>query len=488
MPALLERIAALNWKYVAFGAAAVLVGGYLVFGRGGALGPTLAVAPGDFSEQVSVSGTVIAAESSDLGFAANGRITGIYAKVGQRVSAGAILAETENADLVATVAQKSANLASLLAGARPEKLAVDQAAVANAEAALADAVTAAYTASDDAVHNKTDAFFTNPRVTPKFVFAVTDSGLETSVENERLALEQALQAWSVLADGVTANNAALALTMVQGYQSKVVQYLADLNGALNKAVADQTTSAATLSSYATTLATARTNVNTAATALTSAASALSSAEKTLALDQAGPTSADAAAAEAELANAKAQLAKTRVIAPFTGVVTRMDAKVGEIVSPTTSEISMQSDGVFQIETYIPEVSIANVAVGDPATTTLDAYGDSAAFPSLVVLVDPAETVKDGVPTYKTTLVFTRPDPRIRSGMTANVVIETGMLHDAIVIPTGALGLDSTGTYVSVAAGKQAEKRYVVTAGSPALGETLITSGLLAGDVILLSPR
>lgn len=488
MPALLEKIAAFNWKYLAVGAAVVLVGGYVVFGRGAALGPTLTIAPGDFRQEVSVSGTVIAARSADLGFAANGRIIGTYATVGQHVAAGTILAETENADLVATVSQKEADLASLLAGMRPEQVAVAQAAVGNAEAALADSITSAYTAADDAVHNKTDAFFTNPRVAPKFVFIVTDAGVETSVENERLALEQALQAWSVLADGVTANNAALALPMVQGYQAKVVQYLADLNGALNKAVPDQTTSAAALSADAATLATARTNVNTAATALTTAASALTSAEKTLDLDQAGPTSADIAAAQAQLQNAKALLAKTRVVAPFGGVVTRMDAKVGEIVSPTTSEISMQSDGTFQIETYIPEVSIANVALEDPATTTLDAYGSSVEFPSLVVLVDPAETVKDGVPTYKTTLVFAKPDPRIRSGMTANVIIETGVLHGAIVIPTGAIGLDSTGTYVSVVNGKSAEKRYVTTGGSPALGETLITAGLSAGDVILLSPR
>ena len=488
MPILLEKVAALNWKYLALGAVVVLAGGYLAFGRGGAQGPTLTVTPADFKQQVSVSGTVTAAQSADLGFAANGRITGIYAKVGQHVYAGTILAQTDNGDLVATVAQKQAKLDALLAGTRPEQVAIASAAVGNAEAALITAVTSAYTTSDDAVHNKIDVFFTNPRVSPQLSFNSTNSQLANSVQNERRAIESVLSQWSALVAGLTSANAADSAAKAEAYENQVIQFLADANAALNQAVPDSSTSASTLSSYATTLATARANVNTAATALTNAIAALVDAEKTLTLDQAGPTAADVAAAQADVANAKALLAKTRVVAPFDGTVTRMDAKAGEIVSPTSSEISMQSDGVFQIETYVPEVSIANVAAGDLATTTLDAYGSSAAFSSTVISVDPAETVKDGVPTYKTMLAFAAPDPRIRSGMTASVVIETGTLRDAIVIPSGAIGLDTKGTYVSVVKDGGTARQYVVTGGSPALGETLITSGLSAGDVILLSPK
>jgi len=165
----------------------------------------------------------------------------------------------------------------------------------------------------------------------------------------------------------------------------------------------------------------------------------------------------------------------------------MDAKVGEIISPTTPLISMQSDGVFQIETYVPEVSIAQVAVGNPATTTLDAYGSAIEFLATVVAVDPAETVKDGVPTYKTTLSFLAADPRIRSGMTANVVMETGVLHSAVVIPAGAIGTKNGATYVSVLARGAVVSRAVTTGPSPALGQAHVLSGLTAGDVILLAP-
>ncbi len=475
-----------RWRYTA-AILIILVIGYFFVGHRKNLGATLTISPSDFKEQVSVSGTVTAIQNVDLGFAANGRIAGTYAKVGQQVDLGTILAETENGDLVAALAQKQAALASLQAGTRPEQIAIAVATVTSDQTKLMDAITNAYTVSDDAVHNKTDAFFTNPRTQPKLSFIVANAALKNVVENNRAAIDSVFVSWTSVLEAMTLADADDVAKRSAAYLAQVTALLADANSALNQSVPDQTTSAAALTSYATALATARANVSAAASALTNAASALTDAQKTLTLDQAGPTVSDIAAAQAEVQNARATLAKTRVVAPLRGTVTRMDAKVGGIVSPTTSKISMQSDGVFEVETYVPEVAIARIAVGNPATTTLDAYGSSVAFPVTVVAVDPAETMKDGVPTYKATLAFQKFDPRIRSGMTANVVIETGVLHDAIVIPVGTVGQKGGVPYVSVVDRGAIKFRAVTTGSSPALGQAEILSGLSKGDVILLTP-
>lgn len=490
-----------KWKYVLAGVIVVAVGYYFFVGHSKDLGATLTIARTDFKEQVSVSGTVTAAKDVDLGFAANGRIAATYAAVGQHVEAGAVLAETENGDLAASLAQKQsalkeaqANLSSLEAGTRPEELAVAQTAVTSAQAALVSAIQTAYTTSDDAVHNRADSFFTNPRTNPKLAFSIPNANLENAVEHDRTVIEPMLASWAILISKLTNENAGDSAKQAATYLMQVTTLLADANSALNQGLPDQSISAATLSSYNATLSTARANVNTAATALATSDAALDSAQSTLALKQAGSTTdaiaaqeAVVASAEADIRSAQATLAKTRVVAPFAGTVTRMDAKVGEIVAPTTSEISMQSDGVFQIETYIPEVTIAHVAPHDPATTTLDAYGPSVEFPSVVLAVDPAETLKDGVPTYKTTLSFLSADPRVRSGMTANVVIETGVLPNAIVIPAGAIGAKDSIQYVSVVKNNEVVERTVTTGPSPALGQAEILTGLSEGDVILLAP-
>ncbi len=497
----LERFSFSQWRYAVAGFFILVITGYFYLGRGTSLGATFAVSSGDFREQISVSGTVTATQDVDLGFATSGRIAATYAKVGQRVEAGAILAETENGDLVAAVAQKQAalqqaqaNLASVRSGTRPEELAIASISVTSAEAAVVNAIQNAYTASDDAVHNRIDSFFTNPRTSPKLSFTVANVNLETTVENDRSAAETALTNWALLIGKLSNTSASESARQAQAYLIQISTLLADANAALNQGVPNQTTSAATLSSYATTLATARTNVNTVAATLTTSVAALDAARSTLSLKQAGSTSEAVAAQEAAVAvaaadirSAQAKLAATRVVAPFSGTVTRMDAKVGEIISPNTSEISMQSNGIFEIETYIPEVTIARVAPGNPATTTLDAYGTSIAFPATVIAVDPAETMKDGVPAYKTTLAFLKADPAIRSGMTANVTIVTGMLHDAIVVPAGAVGIKEGVRYVSVVNHDKSVSRTVTTGPSPALGQTQILSGLSAGDVILLTP-
>lgn len=474
-------------KYALVGLVLIAIGGYFYLGNNGDYDAALSVASGDFIQKVSVSGTVIAAKDADLGFAGSGRISGVYAKVGQKVQAGAVIAQTENGDLIAALAEAKADLDALLSGTRPEEIAVASATVYNAESALVDAIRNAYTSSDDAVRNKADSFFTNPRTDPKLSFIVSDSSLKSAIESDRTAVESSLLDWSLLNKNLTSANAADSANKAQSYLVQVTALLADANAALNQGIPDPTTSAATLASYASTLATARTSVNSSASALTTAMTSLDSALKNLALKQAGSTDDAIAAQRAVVASAQSALAKTYVTAPFTGIVTRMDANVGEIVSPTASLISMQSDGIFQIETFVPEVAIADVAAGNSATTTLDAYGASIEFPATVIAVDPAETMKDGVPAYKTTLAFLAADPRIRSGMTANIVITTGVLRDSIVIPSGAIGTANGVSYVSVLSGGSAVNRNVVLGRSPALGQTEIISGLSDGDTILLTP-
>lgn len=475
------------WRYLLVALIFVAVGGYFYLGNGNGSDGKMTISRGDFMRQINISGSVVAAKNVDLGFAESGRIAGVYAKVGQKVYTGTVLAETENGDLVASLSKAKADLDALLSGTRPEEIAVASVSVANAEVALIDSIRSAYTTSDDAVHNKADLFFINPRTDPKLSFIVSNVSLKYAIESDRVRVESSLLKWAFLAANLTSANVSVYAKQAQSYLAQITNFLANSNLALNQGVPDSTTTASTISSYATTLATARTSVNSAVASLTNAMSALDSALKNLELKNAGSTGDAITAQRAIVANAQSALAKTYVVAPFSGVITKMDAKVGASASPTESLISMQSDGIFQIETFVPEVAIADVAVGNDATITLDSYDSSIEFGAKVVAVDPAETMKDGVPAYKTTLSFLKADSRIRSGMTANVVITTGVLNNAIVIPAGAI-VDKSGIkYVSVFSGEKTITREVITGTAPALGQIEILSGLSDEDIILLTP-
>lgn len=181
------------------------------------------------------------------------------------------------------------------------------------------------------------------------------------------------------------------------------------------------------------------------------------------------------------------LNKTTIIAPFDGVVGRVDATVGETASPGTTEITLQTVGPYQIQSYIPELDIDGIVPGDRATVTLDAYGPDVPFSASVISVDSGETVRDNITTYKVKLLFSKTDPRLKSGMTANVLITTFYQPNQIVIPAGALYERNGKNFVKVKVGKNIEERQVQLGQSNSSGEVQIMSGLAAGGELVLNP-
>jgi membrane fusion protein (multidrug efflux system) len=91
--------------------------------------------------------------------------------------------------------------------------------------------------------------------------------------------------------------------------------------------------------------------------------------------QAGTRLAQArlAAARAALDNAKLQLAYTRVSSPLTGVVSRKQVEVGQLVAPGQPLLTIV-DGVHSwITANFKETQLANVRVGQPVTLDIDSY-------------------------------------------------------------------------------------------------------------------
>lgn len=459
---------------------------------------TLLLAEKPFLQEVSVSGKVVAAQEVDLGFSQGGRVTAVYARVGARVSAGATLAVIENSDLQAALLQREAalenqkaRLASIQAGTRPEEIAIAQSSVDRDSRALIDAIGDAYRSADAAVHNTLDQFISNPRTSPVINFQVSDSSLKSGTESKRLAAEALLATWGSEAAALSvSSDLAGAAAKAQTNLTAIVSLLSDANAVINRGIATTQTPQSTLDAYSAAVATARTSVNASVASVTSASSALDASRKNLTLKQAGSTPQDIAAqqaqvkaAEADVAAARAQLQKTVISAPFSGVVTTVDAKIGKIVSPNTPEISMISAGAYQIESYVPEINIALISVGDSAQITLDAYGDTK-FGASVVSLDPAETLRDGVSTYRAILQFNDADDRIKSGMTATVAILTDEKPSALSVPQGIVRYRDGKPYLLVVAGEQTTERAVTLGSVSSLGEIEILSGVSAGETVV----
>lgn len=495
----------------------VVFGVALSLGRGdGSAATTFIATRGDFIQQVSVSGRVVSRESVDLVFSQAGRVAVAYAAVGDIVGAGTVLASVENEDARAEIVQKEAALAAaearlraLRAGIRPSLRAVTLSLLASVEVAetqarraLVDALQSAYTNVDDAIRRRVDQFMENPTSAhPALAFLVPDAQLQSAIEWERFLLEELLTGWkeslaSLSAEGDNAKageDAAANLLRVGVFLEKVAE-------ALNALSASPNLSQTTLASYRADIAAARMGTDAATASLTaaitaekSAVAAHATAEKQLADADAPAREEDLAVEEAQVRIAEADLAraleryqKTLIRAPFAGVITRMDAKVGGSASANEAPIAMMSADMLQIESFIPEINVPLIAAGDTAIALLDAYGQAAPFAATVISVDPGETIRDGVSTYRAKLVFAAPDARIKSGMTASITIETERKKDVIAVPQGALVLRDGAHYVTVKEGAETMVlREVVTGALSASGTIEILSGLREGEVVML---
>ena len=139
-------------------------------------------------------------------------------------------------------------------------------------------------------------------------------------------------------------------------------------------------------------------------------------------------------AKASLALIQTQIAKYRLVAPFSGTIAGIDAKVGQMVSPNMV-VALLIGAKFQIEANVSEADIAKISVGNTANITLDAYGRDEKFTAKVAHIDPSGKIVDGLAVYKATLEFDVSDKRILSGLTADADILTESKNNVLFIPS-----------------------------------------------------
>ncbi|MEK9175292.1 MAG: efflux RND transporter periplasmic adaptor subunit [Patescibacteria group bacterium] len=476
----------------------------------------VAVKRGDVVQEVSVTGKVEPAKSVSLSFEKSGRIVISNADVGSHVWVGQTLVELDHAEISAQLAQANANikvqqakLDKLLRGSRPEEIVVEETKVANAklnvvdaERNLKDKIYDAYTKSDDAIRNKADQLFNNPRsssLSLKVSFA--DYATEDYLKLQRPAIESLLIKWSALIDvSISLNNIDDRARNTQNDLQTIKEFLDKAAFGVNGLTVGGSVSQTTIDSYKADISTARTNINTAIVNLTAAIekyqtakSTLNLAERELSVIKAGSDKEDILAGEAALEEAEAsakiyeaQLEKYILRSPMNGVITKYDAKVGEVASSNKEIISIISDNQFQIKMNIPEADISKIRIGNIARVTLDAYGDDEKFEANIVTIDPGETVVEGIATYEATLQFKKNDARIRSGMTANIDIETARKNNVLSVPQRTIVSRDGVKYVNIFIGQNITKEIMVSTGLlGSEGNVEITLGLSEGDKAIL---
>ncbi|HET8581002.1 MAG TPA: efflux RND transporter periplasmic adaptor subunit [Candidatus Paceibacterota bacterium] len=341
----------------------------------------------------SVIGTVQSETEASVLTQGAGEVTHVYKQLGDSVSAGAVIAELDNASQRAAVTQAQgavaaaeASLSKVESGARTQQRTIAEASDASAKAAAGNAVASAYAAIEDTVTHTADPMFSNPNTTdPSIAFTSTESQLVVNAENERQQLAALLAKGQSAADGLgsTSDSAALhaAIAAAQSDVRETRDFFDTLIGALNAAVPSQSVSTTQIATWEAGASTARSTLTGTLSALTSADAALTTADETLSQTNEGAQPQDTAAAQAAvmqaqggLAAAQAALEKTIVRAPISGTINAISITQGDYVSNFENVVTIANNHALEIVANVTEADAKRLTAGQPVTIDGSAAG------------------------------------------------------------------------------------------------------------------
>ena len=98
-------------------------------------------------------------------------------------------------------------------------------------------------------------------------------------------------------------------------------------------------------------------------------------------------------------------------------------------------------------------------------------------------IDPAETIIDGVVNFKIKIAFDAPDPLVKSGLTANLMIETKIKADALTLPQFAIQETDQGSFVKKIENGTATQVPIAVGIRSKDGTIEILTGVAEGDSV-----
>jgi multidrug efflux system membrane fusion protein len=192
-----------------------------------------------------------------------------------------------------------------------------------------------------------------------------------------------------------------------------------------------------------------------------------------------------AEAQQHLASFDAQLAYADVRAPFDGVVTDQALRQGDFAAAGTRLLTLSDTSTVIVKAPLTDEQAGRVHPGDAVTVQPSEYTD-VSIPARVDLVGRSADPQSRAVELWVTL--RNGNGILRVNGTARVVVASGGVPNAVVVPTSAVTLDATnanaGTVMVVDAKSVAHEVHVTT-GAHTRERTQIVSGLHGGETVVI---
>jgi multidrug efflux pump subunit AcrA (membrane-fusion protein) len=509
---------------------------------------TAQVTQGDLVIAASGTGDLVPATEASVGFLSGGVLTELSVKVGDQVAAGQVLARVDDADARAQVSQAQislrqaelqlakltadpsasevasarssllsaqAGLRSLTAPPTAEELASAQASLASAQADL-DNVNAPASARE--LEAAGDELVSAQAALTELLAGPSEQELiilKADLEKAGIDLQQAQAEYDRFAwrQGYETSPQSAALQQATiSYQTVKANYELGVAGPTGQELASARAKVAQAQAAleeleegvdAGDLLAAEAKLLQAQAALDElaedpdpedlAVEEAKVAQAQAALDEllAGASAEDLEAAELDveqarnsLASAQEELEGTVLRAPFAGIISAVEATVGESVGTTAFIILADLEHPL-VRFWVEETDLASVTVGNRANIVFEALPDDT-FAGEVIRVEPSLVEVNGtlaVQSWASVDLSTK--PRLLSGMTVDEVeVVAAEARDTLLVPVQALRELQKGQYAVFVVNAEGELRLrLVEVGLKDLVNAEILSGLELGEEV-----
>lgn len=198
---------------------------------------------------------------------------------------------------------------------------------------------------------------------------------------------------------------------------------------------------------------------------------------------------DIEAAQAQIAQARAgrtaavaQVGGGSLVSPFTGQISELQARSGEIAQPGMPLMMVVATDALSLEVAVPAAQVADVQPGQRVRITLDNQPETPL--TAVVSATPPVVSADGR-SYIVRLRLPAGLTRVASGLAGTAQWTPRDRSRVLTIPAAAVRQDAAGTFVYVVVNGKAVRRSLTPGGAE--GENVrVREGVREGDTVILS--
>jgi multidrug efflux system membrane fusion protein len=442
-------------------------------------------------------GTVTSTSEATIRSESSGKLTRVYKKLGDYISAGSVIAEFENSGERAAVLQAEGSYDAAKAARDIAKINSGTTATSLSETKTdaLNTIGSAYNSMDDAVRVKTDTYLSDARFDDaRLSVSVPDSNLVYSIEAQRKAIEKMLVAREAKNRTLSTGSDLISeLNSVQLEVQMVKIYIENLSSAFSKAVPDATYSQSSLDNAKTVVSIARSNISGALTSLTASRSALNAslAATEVAGKTTGDSSGSVATSDASVKQALgaynaalSRLEKTVIRSPITGTLNSLSIDTGDFISAFTEVAVVSNNGALEVLAYVTEDDARRIQVGNEVIIDNNAKGIITRIASAIDPRTKKIEVRIGITGKESSLVNGQ-SVRISITKSKQAVTTTS---GPIKIPLSALKLTPNGAFVFTMSATSSLIALPVKEGAILGSEIQILSGLNGTESIVVDAR